>query len=130
MSQEELAGRLGVSLTELRMFEAGEKPIPPRRLIQAAETLKVSIGGLLEGAPQPACGNEISTFSQQLVRFLAIPEAYALVAAFIAIPDRERRQRLVEEAKRMGQAQPHGSGDLTGAVPSPASPRPPAVSAP
>ncbi len=113
MSQEELASRLGVSVTELGLFETGMKPIPPRRLILAAETLKTSLASLLEGAPMPPCGRDLSSPSQQLVRFLAMPEAYALVAAFIAIPDREQRQGLVDAARALAaQAQdgPKGQG--------------------
>ncbi len=106
ISQEELARQLGVSVTELDLFEAGEKPIPPRRLIQAAETMKISITSLLEGASQPACGSELSDFTRELIRFLAIPESYALVSAFIRIEDREERQRLVQEARRLSQERP------------------------
>ncbi len=106
MSQEELARHLGVTVTELNLFETGEKHIPPRRLILAAETLKISIGALLEGAPQPECGQEFSDFTRELIRFLAIPESYALVSAFITIEDREQRQRLVDEARRLGPEQP------------------------
>ena len=106
MSQEELARRLGVTVAELDQFETGEKQIPPRRLILAAEALKISIGALLEGAPQPDCGQEFSDFTRELIRFLAIPESYALVSAFITIDDREQRQRLVDEARRLGPERP------------------------
>ncbi len=109
MSQEELAGRLGVSVTELRLFETGDKPIPPRRLIQAAETLKMSIGGLIEGAPQPDCGHDMAGFTRELVRFLAIPESYALVSAFIVIQDRQKRQGLVDEARRLAHEAREGT---------------------
>ncbi len=103
-SQEEFASRLGVSVTELRQFETGVKPVPARRLIQAAETLKTSIGSLLEGAPD-TCSQGMSRTSRDLIRFLSMPEAYALISAFIAVPNQKQRMSIVEQVRMFSESE-------------------------
>ncbi len=91
------------------MFESGEKRIPPRRLIEAADLFKVTIGYFFEGAPVAAPPQNAALMNQDLVRFLAMPESYALVKAFVAIPDQVRRQGVVDIVKSVSEAplEPH-----------------------
>ena len=104
LSEDELAERLGISSAALKMFEEGLKRIPPQRLIQAAEIFKVSIGWFFEDAPLPLVVPVASKANAEIVRFLSMPEAYALVSAFVAINNADRRRNVVEYARLVEKA--------------------------
>lgn len=115
LSQEELSDRLGVSVAALNLFEEGIKRIPPQRLILAAEIFKVSIGWFFEDAPLPLVTPEASRTSAEIVRFLSMPESYALVSAFVAIASSDRRRNIVEYARLVEKAtRLQTASDLTG----------------
>lgn len=104
LTPEDLAERLGISTAQVHLFEQGAKRIPPRYLIQAAETFRVSIGWFFEDIPQSNCAPPISGINAEMVRFLAMPESFALVSAFVAISSRDRRLTVVDYAKMAGKA--------------------------
>ncbi len=107
LTQDQLAKKLGTSAAEIRMFEDGAKRIPPRRLVQAAETLGPSLQWFLEGSPAASCEAALGPVSRDVARFLAMPDAYPLISAFIAISSRERRQSLILQAQ--AASHPEGS---------------------
>ena len=107
MTQETLAQRLGVSMAQMRMFEDGEKRIPPRRLIRSATFLGVPIDTFFEGAPQSASSSDLSQVNADVMRFLAMPESFALVSAFVALSCVKQRQAVVDYARKAGDDDRH-----------------------
>ncbi len=104
LSEQGLADQLEITAAQVRMFESGEKRIPPRRLIEAAELFKVNIGYFFEDAPVAAPPQNAALMNQDLMRFLAMPESYALVSAFVAIPDQGRRRGIIDIVKSVSEA--------------------------
>ncbi len=104
LTQDQLAKRLGTSPAEIRMFENGSKKIPPRRLMQAVEMLGPSLQWFLEGSPAASCEAPLSPASREVMRFLAMPDAYPLISAFIAISSHERRQSVIRHAQVESQS--------------------------
>ncbi len=115
MTEDQVAEKLGTSAAEIRMFEDGSKGIPPRRLVQAAETLGPSLQWFLEGSPAASCEATLGPVSRDVMRFLAMPDAYPLISAFIAISSRERRQSLILQAQ--AASQPEASEGPNGITP-------------
>ncbi len=99
LTREELGEKIGISAAQVRLFEDGEKRIPPRRLIEAAELFKVSIDTFFQGAPETVSSPEVANISSDVMRFLSMPEAFALVSAFVALPHSSQRQAVVEYAR-------------------------------
>ncbi len=116
LSPEQLAARLGTSPAEVRMFEEGAKKIPPRRLLQAAEVLRVSLDWFFEGTPVGDGGTLLGQASRDVARFLAMPEAYPLISAFIGIESRERRQSVILHAQAAGEEEGRASRAPTSLV--------------
>lgn len=110
LSEAECAERLSITEPQLRLFEKGIKKIPPPCLIAAARTFKVSIGYFFEEAPPFIHVTGHHSADADLLRFLALPEAYPLIRSFIQINARKRRQAVVDYVEAVaGLVSDHGS---------------------
>ncbi len=105
LTQDQLAERLGISAAEVRLYEDGSKKIPPRRLVQAAETLGPSLQWFLEGSLGGPCQGPLNQASRDIMRFLAMPEAYLLISAFVSISSSELRRSVILHAQAASQSE-------------------------
>jgi transcriptional regulator with XRE-family HTH domain len=103
MSQEKLAGALGISYPQLQKYEKGTNRISAGRLERLSYVLQVPVSFFFEGAP-PLHSHQESTveapFPSYVSDFLTTADGLSLTKAFMRIKESElRRQivRLVEE---------------------------------
>ncbi len=94
-----LADHLDISVAELDRFESGEERIAPNLLGTMARLCRVGIDWFFRDAP-PGDHTMIAPSDDDTVgRFMALPEAPKMMRAFIAIPDWEGRQTVVNFAR-------------------------------
>ncbi len=101
ISEAKLAEQLRITESQLRLFEQGFKRVPPRTLIEAAAYFKVSIGWFFEGNQARNFVAGLSGVNGDVARFLAMPEAYPLISAFIALKSVEERVAAVRSVRAM-----------------------------
>jgi transcriptional regulator with XRE-family HTH domain len=103
MSQERLGQALGLTFQQIQKYEKGTNRIGASRLQQIADTLKVPVSFLFEGAPstglRPAT-SEAPT-PTYVSDFLATTEGLALTRAFVQIRSAKLRRRLVDLIEAM-----------------------------
>jgi len=98
MSQDELAGRLGLSPDEVQRAEAGEDPLPAARLAAIAQALRVPVAFLFEGL-----AGQAEDDTEKRAQILVEREAMELVRAYYALsPD--HRKGLVDLARTLRNA--------------------------
>ncbi len=90
--ESQVAARLEVKVAQLLLFEDGRERIPAPLLVKAAELFRVSVGWFFESAPAFASVDGLMPANAEIARFLALPEAYPLMKAFIALGSAEARQ--------------------------------------
>lgn len=94
MSQEKLAGALGLTFQQIQKYEKGINRIGASRLLQMAGVLDVAIEFFFEGAPglssAGANGDGI------MARFLTSPDSDRLVRGFVRLKDDEARRRVAD----------------------------------
>jgi len=86
LSQEQLGGRIGISLGEMQRFETGERPVGVSTLWEIATVLNVPITHFFEGIEGPAAGD-----SELRAAILLEHEAMELVRAYYALPAGQRK---------------------------------------
>lgn len=89
LSQPDLAARLGVSFQQLQKYERGDNRISASKLYLAAAALKVEVGRLFEGLPDPAGGpadQAMLAAQREMVAFLAEPEGRDLALNLPSLP--------------------------------------------
>ena len=96
MSQEKLAGGLGVTFQQVQKYENGRNRVGAGRLQQISDILQVPLPFFFEGsphgeAPSPAYVSD----------FLATADGLALIRAFMRIKEPTLRQRIVELVKEI-----------------------------
>lgn len=96
MSQEEMASTLGVSFQQIQKYEKGTNRISASRLLQIAETLKVSPMAILSGD----AGNT-DVISTPFSKFLATKIGVDLIEAFMGIKEPKVRQAIVNLAMEL-----------------------------
>ncbi len=95
LSEAQIANRLGITVDQLRLFEKGVERIAPRILVAAAESFKISIGWFFEGISTSDSMPGLNGVNADVVRFLALPEAYPMMSAFIALKTPKQRAAAV-----------------------------------
>ncbi len=106
--EPQLAARLGINVSQLLLFEDGRKRIPAPLLIKAAELFRVSVGWFFESAPAFAPVDGLMPVNADIARFLALPEAYPLMKAFLSLGSAAAREAAVA---RLGLSLPDAKLD-------------------
>ena len=99
LTQETLAGELGISFQQIQKYEQGKNQVNPTRLLQFASIFGVSAGFLLGE-------RQLKTRGAQLPAILAADvdkDAVRMFEAFQQITDRRLRRRLSMLAERIAR---------------------------
>jgi transcriptional regulator with XRE-family HTH domain len=110
MSQEKLAGQLGLTFQQVQKYEKGTNRVSASRLQQLSHILSVPISFFFENAPTPGSRSRglVEASSPAYVdEFLASSDGLALVKAFMLIDNSALRRsiiRLVENISLVGRA--------------------------
>lgn len=92
-----LAEQLDMSPADLERFESGERRIAPNLLVAMAKLYGVGIDWFFRDAPPD---RRSGGFEQGVVvGFLSLPDAPAMMRAFVGIPNWEGRQIVVNFAR-------------------------------
>jgi transcriptional regulator with XRE-family HTH domain len=91
MSQEKLAGGLGVTFQQVQKYENGRNRVGAGRLQQISHILQVPLPFFFEGSPHGGAPSPAYVSD-----FLATADGLALIRAFMRIKEPTLRQRLVE----------------------------------
>ncbi len=94
-----LADHLDISVAELDRFENGEERIAPNLLGTMARLCRVGIDWFFRDAPAGEHTMIAPSDDDTVGRFMALPEAPKMMRAFVAIPDWEGRQTVVNFAR-------------------------------
>ncbi|QRM30569.1 helix-turn-helix domain-containing protein [Microvirga sp. VF16] len=94
MSQEKLAGALGLTFQQVQKYEKGVNRIGASRLLHIAGVLDVSIEFFFEGVPGLRAGG----FSDDslVAEFLTRSESDRLVRGFLKLKDDEARRKVAD----------------------------------
>ena len=96
LTQEELAGKIGLTFQQVQKYEKGANRVSGSRLIQIAEALNVPVVSLFEGADTSRLPNH-----SELSRFITNRGAIRLLRAFSKIKRAASQQALVTLAEEM-----------------------------
>jgi transcriptional regulator with XRE-family HTH domain len=102
ISQEKLGDACGITFQQIQKYEKGTNRIGASRLHQLARILEVPVEFFYEGATSDQNSGGPSIVDQDarsITEFLATPEGLALVRAFMAVPEKRLRRRIVELAR-------------------------------
>jgi transcriptional regulator with XRE-family HTH domain len=105
MSQERLGQALGLTFQQIQKYEKGTNRIGASRVQQIADTLRVPVSYLFEGAPSAGMGE--GPTPTYVSDFLATSEGLALTKAFVQIKNAKLRRRIVDMIEAMVER--HGS---------------------
>lgn len=106
MSQERLAGHLGISFQQVQKYEKGANRVGASRLVHIARILDVPVSALFDGAGEALSGNGEAHGSP--AGLLAEPGAYRLVQAFLHINNAELQGALIALVEQIAlQHVPH-----------------------
>jgi len=107
MSQERLAGKIGVSFQQIQKYEKGVNRIGASRMVQIANVLEVAPAFFYEGAPtlggKKAADADLANDPVLVTAFFSTPHAAELAKAFCSIAS-EHRKVLVLVARAMAQS--------------------------
>ena len=93
VSQDQLAGHLGISFQQIQKYETGRSRVGAGRLQQIAQVLNQPIGFFFEGLANVESAGVVST--EYILAFLADSDGLALAKAFQRVSSRKVRHRLV-----------------------------------
>lgn len=105
MSQEKLAGHLGLTFQQVQKYEKGSNRIGASRLQQIAGILQVPVAFFFEGAPEIALRGEpmpAAPGPESIYGFLATSEGLSLARSFMRIRDSKVRHRIVALVEEIG----------------------------
>ncbi|HUN97163.1 MAG TPA: helix-turn-helix transcriptional regulator [Bradyrhizobium sp.] len=92
MSQQKLAGGLGIAFQQVQKYEKGTNRIGAGRLQKIAQILDVPIGFFFQDRPAPGAKQ---AHPSDVSDFLATAQGLALVKAFMSIRDERLRRCIV-----------------------------------
>ena len=95
MTQQQLAGRVGIKFQQIQKYETGMNRVSASRLWEIAQTMEVPVAHFFEGREEA----NVSAEGQDL---LADKDALELVRSWYAMPEKQRR-RLFELARTMSE---------------------------
>jgi transcriptional regulator with XRE-family HTH domain len=100
MSQERLAGQLGLTFQQVQKYEKGTNRISASRLQEISRILDVPVPFFFEGVPQAGGGasrrsSEDNASLAHITDFLGNADGHALVKAFMKIKNATLRRSIV-----------------------------------
>jgi transcriptional regulator with XRE-family HTH domain len=101
MSQDKLAGELGLSFQQVQKYELGVTRISASRLQQIAEILKAPVSFFYEGDSDIAESRDIGKVRE----FTSSVEGLALMEAFMSVKRKKLRQTIVDLVKGIAAEQ-------------------------
>jgi len=101
MSQEKLADALGLTFQQVQKYEKGTNRVGGSRMQQIANALQVAPGFFFQGAPGQTNGTTHDAHIALETRFMSLPGALELAAAFDKISDPAARRQIVDMAQTM-----------------------------
>ncbi len=104
VSQITLAMKLGLTFQQVQKYERGSNRISASKLFEIGEALQVPISYFFEGYEIATAAPRHTSLEGQVHEFLRSAEAIDLGTAFLAIPDREQRRRMLDLMRSMGPA--------------------------
>jgi len=102
MTQEYIAGKMGLDFQTVQRYEYGQFRIPASRLAQFAEILEVSVDyffELLPGAIPPANASKISAIPPENLGFVVSKEWVVFNRSFMKIKSPKQRQQVLDLVK-------------------------------
>lgn len=108
MSQQSLAGKLGVTFQQVQKYEKGTNRVGASRLSQIATALDVPMSYFFDGnhAAQKDGGNaDVTRETDEVALFLSSTEGFSLNRAFMQIPSAAVRQKVVLLVKSVARAE-------------------------
>jgi len=103
MSQQHLAGALGLTFQQVQKYERGANRVSASKLYDVARTLQVPLSFFFAGLPSPESGaaeDPATTRAERLVReFLATNEGAELAQLFPRIPQAGVRRQILQLVK-------------------------------
>jgi transcriptional regulator with XRE-family HTH domain len=101
MSQDKLAGELGLSFQQVQKYELGVTRISASRLQQIAEILKAPVSFFYEGDSDITESRDIGNVRE----FTSSVEGLALMEAFMSVKRKKLRQTIVDLVKGIAAEQ-------------------------
>lgn len=100
LTQQQLAGAVGVRFQQIQKYECGANRISAARLWQLSEALEVPIGYFYDGLSAAPCAEAPMERSDSSGEMLARKETLDLIRAYYQLGERPRR-RLLDLAKSL-----------------------------
>ena len=104
LTQQELAGLIGVTYQQAHKYEKGINRIAAGRLSSIARALGVEVGYFYEGMDSAVEPNKPSPQQRLLLE---------LARNFVALPSRKHQEAICNLARVLANAEPIADGDLT-----------------
>lgn len=108
MSQQSLAGKLGVTFQQVQKYEKGANRVGASRLSQIATALDVPMSYFFDGNQGERKDDDnpnISRETNEVALFLSSTEGFNLNRAFMQIPSAAVRQKVVLLVKSVARAE-------------------------
>ncbi len=100
MSQEKLAGLLGLTFQQIQKYEKGTNRIGAGRLYEIAHLFGIPVSYFFEHAPQliddEGVGRTSVDADNHILKFASSPEGFQLARAFMKVSDSRVRKRMIE----------------------------------
>ena len=100
LTQQQLAGAVGVRFQQIQKYECGANRISAARLWQLSEALEVPIGYFYDGLSEAPRAETISDRTENAGEMFARKETLDLIRAYYQLGERPRR-RLLDLAKSL-----------------------------
>jgi transcriptional regulator with XRE-family HTH domain len=112
MTQQALAGQLGISFQQIQKYERGANRISASMLVRAARALGCSPGVFLSGDLRlgQSSGDQDDALQAELNSLLALPGAIELLRAFAHVRDGEARAAVIAVVKGLASPPAFGAG--------------------
>lgn len=104
MSQDKLAGALGLTFQQVQKYEKGTNRISVSRVLQIAEVLQAPVSFFLDGIPQTSPSvddDEMRLPISECMDFLATKDGLAMTRSLMRINDPKLRRKVVELVEHM-----------------------------
>ncbi len=105
LSQEALAGRVGLTFQQVQKYERGANRVSAGRLYELAQALETSIDYFYQGAEEVSAALEVGMAEDgREFSGLIDSDAVDLVVAFQSIPDPELRKSILSMVRQSAEA--------------------------
>ena len=109
MSQEKLAGAIGLTFQQVQKYERGANRIGASRLYQLSNVLGVPVSFFFEDLPPAGAGGRAAGLAEETTPYEGNPlyrrETLELVRAYYRIDDSRVRKRVFDLTKTLGKVE-------------------------